>query len=70
MFKESWPGFSVSSTTQAFPVRGVLKGPLSVDELTLAELLAVKRAKMESFLDDCKALLNNLPLLQKVSSWP
>ena len=40
-------------------------GLLSVDELTRAELIAVKRAQMESFPDDCEALLKNLPLPPK-----
>ena len=43
----------------------LLEGPdlllLSVEELTRAELLTVKRTQMESFLDDCEALLKNLP---------
>ena len=37
-------------------------GPLSVDELSRAEMLAVKRAQMESFPEDREALLKNLPL--------
>ena len=36
-------------------------GPLSVDELSRAEMLAVKRAQMESFPEDREALLKNLP---------
>ena len=46
-------------------MRGVLKRPVSVDDLTQAELLVVKRAKMESFPDDYEALLKNLPLMLK-----
>ena len=37
-------------------------GPLSVDELSREETLAVKRAQMESFPEDREALLKKLPL--------
>ena len=37
-------------------------GPLSVDEHSHAEMLAVKRAQMEAFPEDREALLKNLPL--------
>ena len=42
------------------PVEGHVTRPLSVDELTLAEMLAVKRAQMESFPEDREPLLEKI----------
>ena len=47
---------------QDFLVRVASKGPLSVDELTRAEVLAAKCAQRKSFPEDYEALLKNLPL--------
>ena len=47
------------------PHESRIKGPLSVDEISRAEMQAVKRAQRESFPDDCEALLKNVPLSPK-----
>ncbi|KAL9969332.1 hypothetical protein ACROYT_G021532 [Oculina patagonica] len=47
------------------PNESRIKGPLSVSELTRAEVLAVKCSQRKSFPDDFEALLKNLPLPPK-----
>ena len=57
---ESSLGYTVSLSTHDFLTRVV-----SVDEISRAEMQAVKRAQRESFPDYCEALLKNVPLSPK-----